>query len=52
MDARTNRLAYELGRLRRAQRLAPSPELAARITAIEDELERVNFQFHSVHVGR
>ncbi len=50
MDATTNALAYELGKLRLAQRRQPNPETATRIAAIEAELERVNFQFHSVTV--
>ena len=47
MDARTNQLAFELGQLRSRQRRERTADVAARILAIEAELETVNYQFHA-----
>jgi hypothetical protein len=49
MNARTNDLAWELARLRRAhQQQQPGGVLADRIHAIEAELDRSDYQFHAV----
>lgn len=51
MNAHINKLVYELGGLRLAQgRPGTRPEVAARIAAIEAELERAHYQFHCVSV--
>lgn len=47
MNAKTNDLVYELGSLRARQRRHPHGERAARIRAIEAELDAVNYQFHA-----
>lgn len=47
MNAKTNDLVYELGSLRARQRRQPHGDRAARIRAIEAELDAVNYQFHA-----
>jgi hypothetical protein len=51
MNARINHLLRELDGLRRSGANGTVPQgAAARIAAIEAELERANYQFHSVAV--
>lgn len=50
MNAKTNDLVFELGSLRARQRRNPHGDRAARIRAIEAELDAVNYQFHTASV--
>ena len=54
MNARVNRLLDELGRLQAARQRGEADaagSTAARISAIEAELEQMNYQFHCVSVS-
>ena len=48
MNARTNDLVWELGQLRRSHGAQRGEALAARIHAIEAEIDRSDYQFHVV----